>query len=293
MLRRSLSLLTATAWLSFATTATAATFVVSVGSPVGTPSCGSASANGSAPAARELVCSPIGGASLLDGRAAADFGYVGGSSSAAVGSGYFGTAFGISTQSVFTDFVTFTAADPSITSVVVAANLAFSGEMNATAAANASVDLFYSLAGSFFFSANDSTGIVRNDFGVAQGDVSATLNNALLRTPTFIVPVNQPLLMTLVLSTGAGVGGSGSPASATSHFSNSFEVPIGSDAFVLPEGVTANAGAWLVNNRRVVSTAAVPEPATWAMMLLGFGAVGYLMRRRTAGTAIPHPTIGH
>ena len=29
-------------------------------------------------------------------------------------------------------------------------------------------------------------------------------------------------------------------------------------------------------------TAAVPEPATWAMMLLGFGAVGYAMRRRRA-----------
>jgi hypothetical protein len=28
-----------------------------------------------------------------------------------------------------------------------------------------------------------------------------------------------------------------------------------------------------------ISTAAVPEPATWAMMLLGFGAVGYSMRR--------------
>jgi hypothetical protein len=27
---------------------------------------------------------------------------------------------------------------------------------------------------------------------------------------------------------------------------------------------------------------AVPEPATWAMMLLGFGAVGYSMRRRKA-----------
>lgn len=28
------------------------------------------------------------------------------------------------------------------------------------------------------------------------------------------------------------------------------------------------------------STAAVPEPATWAMMLLGFGAIGFGMRRR-------------
>ena len=30
------------------------------------------------------------------------------------------------------------------------------------------------------------------------------------------------------------------------------------------------------------STPAVPEPATWAMMLLGFGAAGYAMRRRKA-----------
>nr|WP_223276762.1 PEPxxWA-CTERM sorting domain-containing protein [Sphingomonas daechungensis] len=28
--------------------------------------------------------------------------------------------------------------------------------------------------------------------------------------------------------------------------------------------------------------AAVPEPATWAMMLFGFGAVGLSMRRRKA-----------
>lgn len=32
----------------------------------------------------------------------------------------------------------------------------------------------------------------------------------------------------------------------------------------------------------VVFSSAVPEPATWAMMLMGFGAVGYSMRRRNA-----------
>ena len=31
-----------------------------------------------------------------------------------------------------------------------------------------------------------------------------------------------------------------------------------------------------------LSVAAVPEPATWAMMLLGFGAIGFTMRRRNA-----------
>jgi hypothetical protein len=29
-----------------------------------------------------------------------------------------------------------------------------------------------------------------------------------------------------------------------------------------------------------INVAAVPEPATWAMMLLGFGAMGFVMRRR-------------
>ncbi|MCG2840022.1 PEPxxWA-CTERM sorting domain-containing protein [Sandaracinobacter sp. RS1-74] len=34
------------------------------------------------------------------------------------------------------------------------------------------------------------------------------------------------------------------------------------------------------------ATGGVPEPATWAMMLLGFGAVGFAARRRAAATAV-------
>jgi hypothetical protein len=93
--------------------------------------------------------------------------------------------------------------------------------------------------------------------------------------------------MTLQLTTSAGVGGSGSPESATSHFSNSFEIPIGIDAFVLPDGVTANAGDWLVNNRRLGATPTVPEPATWALMTLGLGSVGAKLRRRRLAVVLP------
>jgi PEP-CTERM motif len=35
-----------------------------------------------------------------------------------------------------------------------------------------------------------------------------------------------------------------------------------------------------LSNAALYSTGAIPEPATWAMMILGFGAVGSLLRRR-------------
>ena len=65
-----------------------------------------------------------------------------------------------------------------------------------------------------------------------------------------------------------------------------FEVPIGIDAFVVPQGVTVNAGTWLVNNRRVVEStggemSVVPEPSTWLLVTLGLGFAATRLRRRT------------
>ncbi len=37
----------------------------------------------------------------------------------------------------------------------------------------------------------------------------------------------------------------------------------------------------------IAAAGAVPEPSTWAMMLVGFGAIGASIRRRRRGTAIP------
>ena len=39
------------------------------------------------------------------------------------------------------------------------------------------------------------------------------------------------------------------------------------------------------------ATPTVPEPATWAMLLLGFGTVGGMMRRRNAGKAVIRPAV--
>jgi hypothetical protein len=64
----------------------------------------------------------------------------------------------------------------------------------------------------------------------------------------------------------ATVNGSG-----TSNFGNS-----ASFNFRLPEGVSIASGSGVLLSS--TNTAAVPEPATWAMMLLGFGFVGGVMR---------------
>lgn len=260
----------------------AAEFLVQIGSPVGGASCGGADTGiSTSPVSRDVTCS-TGTPGLLDARAAALFGHVGGSSGASVGGGYFGSSFGINTTSQFSDFVTFTSTDPNVTSALIAANLAFSGTMNATSFAFTNVGLFYHLDGgsSFHFFAASQDGVNNPHFNIVQGSVSSTVSNALLQTAMFSVPMNVPMRMTLRLDTGAGVGGSGSPESARTEFSNSFEVPLGMDAFVLPAGVTANAGDWLVNNRRVGGLGAIPEPSTWAMLILGFGVVGASLRRR-------------
>ena len=38
--------------------------------------------------------------------------------------------------------------------------------------------------------------------------------------------------------------------------------------------------------RQFTNAGAVPEPATWAMMLMGFGLVGGAMRRRKVSTSV-------
>lgn len=51
--------------------------------------------------------------------------------------------------------------------------------------------------------------------------------------------------------------------------------------------VTASNGVWRANvlSVDVTDTPGVPEPASWALMILGFGAAGALLRRREASSA--------
>jgi hypothetical protein len=55
-----------------------------------------------------------------------------------------------------------------------------------------------------------------------------------------------------------------------------FTLTLADASFATPGSATVNGTFRLVRD----ATPAVPEPATWALMILGFGAVGYSMRRR-------------
>jgi hypothetical protein len=55
---------------------------------------------------------------------------------------------------------------------------------------------------------------------------------------------------------------------------------LGYHAFADNVTLTTTSGATTYNFERT-APAAVPEPGTWALMILGFGIVGYAMRRRT------------
>lgn len=49
---------------------------------------------------------------------------------------------------------------------------------------------------------------------------------------------------------------------------------------IVVSGISRGNGSYGGNLTFIPTTSAVPEPATWAMMLFGFGAIGFGMRRR-------------
>ena len=83
-----------------------------------------------------------------------------------------------------------------------------------------------------------------------------------------VVNFSQTLTGLHILSVHFGDGGSGLGDRTILYL---FDFGTGADSVNLGINGFSNA---------VQITAPVPEPATWAMMLLGFGAVGFAMRRR-------------
>ncbi|GGB39126.1 hypothetical protein GCM10011380_30750 [Sphingomonas metalli] len=141
--------------------------------------------------------------------------------------------------------------------------------------------------------------ILPTDFGAAVANWTATLFTGTLNVavdgsykfdfiptvPTIggYISIDNTLFSKVVINTnGSGSSGSGGSLTAGAH---TFE------AFVVKKGGNASAftgkasGANAASLRFSPLTTAVPEPATWAMMLVGFAMVGAASRyRRRAAT---------
>lgn len=80
----------------------------------------------------------------------------------------------------------------------------------------------------------------------------------------------------LASSLGTGQGGTGTIHPLVTIYQDRYSNF--NSAFSFPDTTDNNVGGWLGGNFNLAGV--VPEPATWAMLLIGFGALGGAMRRR-------------
>ncbi len=221
--------------------------------------------------------------------ASASFGDVGARSDAASISNTALVA-GSSSQAVFSDTLIFTSNDDNATMTDVAVNLLLDGILNAAApngAAGAeiagSIQLFSSrFAFDFVFNSIGVFTVRSNDFGMTSGVIGPSLN-ASLRSPVVSVPLGAPVSFLMVLASSAQ--SAGTFGSALSDFGGSLKFPSGADVFTVEDGVTANAGDYLVNNRFIdLNAPSIPEPSSFALMIFGMGLLvaGITRRRKEA-----------
>jgi len=113
-----------------------------------------------------------------------------------------------------------------------------------------------------------SGGEVDNDNSVFVGGV--------LTTPMIMAPVGVPI--SVILQLGAGVFGN--PGTANTLFEHSLDFAQGQPLFILPDGYTAEDPSAFVFDNRFTPPGGVPEPASWALMIAGFGLAGATLRLR-------------
>jgi hypothetical protein len=194
----------------------------------------------------------------------------------------------IGSEAIYLDFLTFTSSDPNQHFANVAANLLLDGILSASGpVAGGDLELFVVLNGQGFglrenLTQDGSFHVTQDDFEVLGGTLGS-VTNASLRTSFVTVALDAPILFRLQLQTGAGASGPGSHGESDFGLHSFKFAPT---AFFLPDGVTVNAGDYLVDNRFIDPLAptggGVPEPASWTLMIAGFGLAGAALRRRRA-----------
>ncbi|MGK6323465.1 PEPxxWA-CTERM sorting domain-containing protein [Sphingomonas sp. DT-51] len=142
----------------------------------------------------------------------------------------------------------------------------------------------------FDFVANDGSQSVSftldsNPVANFVGSTGLTFNTIPLTTSTGIVVGDVSFFTTNALGgfLAQGAGRYYTSTTGSQLFSGTMRNPIFTPSTFALKGYFGDSGGVLTIS--AATPAAVPEPATWAMMILGMGAVGYAMRRRQKVTA--------
>jgi len=96
-----------------------------------------------------------------------------------------------------------------------------------------------------------------------------------LTTAPVMVGVGTPVDVSIFLS----IFGQGT---MDALFEHSLDFVQGQDVFTLPDGFTAEDPDGFIVDNRFTPPGGVPEPASWALMIAGFGLAGAMLRRRRA-----------
>ena len=176
--------------------------------------------------------------------------------------------------------------------IPVALNLQFGGLMGVGGSADTGYNIVADIAHVDFLRSTSidtgalpSHGVMTLGFssgGEIDNQLSAFMGGV-LTTGQVMVPVGQLVGITIHL----GLGGFGNPGSLNDLFESSLDFVTGRDLFTLPDGFTAeDPDAFIVDNRFTPPAGGVPEPASWALMIAGFGLAGAALRRRRAAAEL-------
>lgn len=148
--------------------------------------------------------------------------------------------------------------------------------------------------------------LTRNSVGSGSGTLSfdllgfRTIDGQNCCTDTFSLRINGALVFQGVFSLGgggsetwtAGPGISVSGSGNTRQISLGFNATTGANTFAFDYGALQgfNDEAWGLDNVSFTAqvsdpTGAIPEPGTWALMILGFGGAGAVLRRQRQATS--------
>lgn len=187
---------------------------------------------------------------------------------------------GVASQAGFSvdDLVFSAPGGTTLSTIPVALNLAVTGKLATSGIADTEWRLFAEGMLGFDYltevgsdTNHGQTGIGFTSGGESTGAGTDTVDGV-LTSDVFNLPVGTPISFTLLLEVN-GFGENG--GSFHADFFNSVDFPIAANVFNLPDGFTANAPSMFIVDNRFIPTGGVPEPSTWAMMIIGFCGLGW------------------